>query len=172
MKFVICGPSACGKNYLLKQLIKIKFKYSPKITTRPMRDKEEDGVDYFFTSNEDFVNLINNESIKIYQKFLINNQEWYYGISEENFEKNTIFILTPYEIALLSTDRRAQMYIIYMDIDIDIRRKRLYKRNDPNDSIERRLASDLIDFENFTDYDLHITDVDYKINIHELLNLL
>ena len=39
--------------------------------------------------------------------------------------------------------------------------ERLKKRNDSNDSIERRMSTDREDFKDFNDYDLKITDAEY-----------
>ena len=53
---LISGPSGCGKSSLLKEVYKeIKnYYFSISTTTRQPRDGEKNGVDYFFTTKEEF----------------------------------------------------------------------------------------------------------------------
>jgi guanylate kinase len=164
-KICILGGSASGKDYLLKGLINKGERYSPKVTTRPMRQNEINGVDYFFTSNDEFNLLLNQNKIKTYQKFVINGVDWYYGITTENFENNNIFIMTPHELSQLSTEDRKNCFVVWLAIDDDIRRKRLLERNDNNDSIDRRINADNEDFKDFNDYDMKLTDDEFEINL-------
>lgn len=54
---VICAPSGAGKTTLIKRLRNEfpKFGYSVSCTTRPPRMGEEEGKDYFFLSEETFL---------------------------------------------------------------------------------------------------------------------
>ena len=53
-------------------------------------------------------------------------------------------------------------FLVYLEIDIDISRKRISNRNDNNDSIERRLKADELDFSGLKNYDLKITDPEFE----------
>lgn len=160
-KILIVGASCSGKNVLLEYCIKIGLPYSPKITTRPKRKGEVEGVDYIYTNNLKFEEMLVNGMIKTYQKFFIDGDIWYYGISKENFDNNQVFIMTPYEIKTLSKEDKDKCYIVYLDIDEDIRKSRIEKRHDSNDSIMRRILSDRTDFDNFNEYDLKINDAEF-----------
>jgi dephospho-CoA kinase len=96
--------------------------------------------------------------MKVFQRFIINEIDWYYGISNENFDNNQIFIMTPYEISLLSDLDKSKCFVVYLDISDEIRRERLELRKDSNDSINRRILSDNFDFKDFKDYCVRITD--------------
>lgn len=49
------GPSGSGKDTIAKILAKQNNVHEiVSCTTRPMRDYEQDGVDYYFLSNEEF----------------------------------------------------------------------------------------------------------------------
>lgn len=159
-KLIILGQSGSGKDFLRRSLMK-KLKYSPKFTTRPKRINETHGIDYDFISKSEFETLKDNDKIKSYQSFLINNDTWYYGITVDNFENNQLFIMTPHEISQLTDKDLSNCFVVYLDIDIEIRRNRLMKRNDNNDSIERRLLSDIEDFKGYNYYDLKITDPEF-----------
>jgi len=53
---LLSGPSGCGKSSLLKELYKEieDYYFSISTTTRAPRDGEQDGVDYFFVTKEEF----------------------------------------------------------------------------------------------------------------------
>ncbi len=54
---IISGPSGVGKGTIRKQLIEdsvLPFYYSVSMTTRPMRQGEVNGVDYFFVDDKTF----------------------------------------------------------------------------------------------------------------------
>ncbi|MGD9721073.1 MAG: guanylate kinase [Pirellulales bacterium] len=53
---VISGPSGAGKSTLLDRLLELlpALKHSVSATTRPPRPGEQDGVDYYFLSAEEF----------------------------------------------------------------------------------------------------------------------
>ena len=53
--FYIMGKSASGKDTIYKELIEKmpKFHSIVPYTTRPMREGEKDGVEYFFTDREE-----------------------------------------------------------------------------------------------------------------------
>ena len=61
---IISGPSGVGKKTILDQVMANKealnVHYSISMTTRPMRPGEVNGKDYYFVSDEQFVNAINN----------------------------------------------------------------------------------------------------------------
>ncbi|WP_200762711.1 guanylate kinase [Nitrosophilus alvini] len=53
---VISGPSGSGKSSLIKEMIKRvdNIYFSISTTTRPKREGEKEGVDYYFVSKEEF----------------------------------------------------------------------------------------------------------------------
>ncbi len=54
---ILSGPSGVGKNCVRQEIMKsgkLDLNYSISMTTREKRDKEIDGVDYYFVSEEEF----------------------------------------------------------------------------------------------------------------------
>ncbi|MFM9007493.1 MAG: guanylate kinase [Bacteroidota bacterium] len=53
---LFCGPSGSGKTTIVHHLMKVfpAMRFSISATTRPRRDNEVDGRDYFFLSESDF----------------------------------------------------------------------------------------------------------------------
>ena len=61
--FYIMGKSASGKDTIYKELIEKmpKFHSIVPYTTRPMREGEKDGVEYFFVDQERFDEMMDEE---------------------------------------------------------------------------------------------------------------
>lgn len=167
---MIIGKSGSGKDYLLSYISEKGLKPCLKWTTRPQRESEHQGITYNFVDNTSFINSINENAFLAYQTFLVTPKDkdpetWYYGITNEEFDSSQVFIMTPGEFENVSPVMRSQCFVVYLDIDRSILTERLRTRNDSNDSIERRLDADNLDFMNFNDYDLRITDPEYDPEI-------
>lgn len=74
---VVSGPAGSGKGTVLKELLKMsdEFAYSVSATTRKPRPGEEDGVNYYFISREEFEENIENDALIEYTEYCGN----YYG---------------------------------------------------------------------------------------------
>lgn len=155
-KVIIVGHGSSGKNFLAEKLQNSgNFSLAPSYTTRPKRKGEIDGKDYKFINVDYFEKMIKEGLLYEYNEF---KNKWYYGISKEDWEKYNLFITNPKGVENIRSCDRKKCFIIFIDIDEKIRKERLSKRNDNNDSVERRLERDKVDFENFTNYDMKITD--------------
>ena len=88
MIIILCGKSGSGKDYISKRL-----GYKPIIsyTTRPMRENETNGVEYWFCSNKEFIDMINNDEMIEYRTYntLYNGKAdvWYYGLRKEKIKE-------------------------------------------------------------------------------------
>lgn len=63
---VIAAPSGAGKTSIVKKLLKLDYlnlDFSISLTTRRKRKNETDGIDYYFTSTDDFKQKINNSEL-------------------------------------------------------------------------------------------------------------
>lgn len=75
---VLSGPSGVGKGTVRKAIFDSEgneFEYSISMTTRNMREGENEGVDYFFRSREEFEALIEAGQMLEYAEYVGN----YYG---------------------------------------------------------------------------------------------
>ncbi len=65
---VISGPSGVGKDSVLNRMKErgLPFHFVVTATTRPPREGEVDGVDYFFVSREKFASMIDNDELLEY----------------------------------------------------------------------------------------------------------
>ena len=89
--FYIMGKSASGKDTIYKELMeKIpKFHSIVPYTTRPMREGEKDGVEYFFVDQERFDEMMDEEKIIEFRSYntqydylVIGTIESYYALKE------------------------------------------------------------------------------------------
>ena len=70
--YVITGPSGVGKGTVLNKFFehnKGDIIYSVSCTTRSARPGEQDGVNYFFISKEEFENAIKNNEFLEWAKY-------------------------------------------------------------------------------------------------------
>ena len=72
---VLSGPSGVGKGTVLKEFRddpKLKLAYSVSMTTRPKREGEVEGENYFFVSRDRFEAAIENNELLEYAEFVGN----------------------------------------------------------------------------------------------------
>ena len=75
---VLSGPSGVGKGTVRKAIFERddnEFQYSVSMTTRPMREGEVDGVDYYFRTKEEFEAMVEAGEMLEYAEYVGN----YYG---------------------------------------------------------------------------------------------
>ncbi|MFW6022498.1 MAG: guanylate kinase [Halanaerobiaceae bacterium] len=82
---VLSGPSGVGKGTVRDKLMENfdQIEYSVSVTTRPRREGEVDGVDYFFVSSDKFFQMV--EENKFIEWAEVHNN--YYGTPKEYVDK-------------------------------------------------------------------------------------
>jgi guanylate kinase len=83
---VLSGPSGVGKGTVRKALFELEghdLVYSISMTTRPPREGEIDGEDYYFVTREEFEDRIRNDQFLEYAEFVGN----YYGTPKDKVEE-------------------------------------------------------------------------------------
>ena len=156
-RIILVGKAASGKDHLRKKFESKGFKYAVSYTTRPPREDEVDGKDYIFISDETANKMVHEGLFYEYVYF----NGWLYGTTNQQFYSDDLFIMTPAGISHIKPEDRLTSFIIYTDIEMSIRMTRLANRNMPGDSMDRRIKADELDFANFNDYDLRITNPDF-----------
>lgn len=175
-KLIILAKSGGGKDFLMRKLVEKGLIPCLKWTTRPPRKFEQQGITYNFVNDSIFTESINNNEFLAYQTFEVtpdgkDPETWYYGVTNEEFQRAQVFIMTPGEFSNINTELRKVCFVVYLDIDRSVRESRLFKRQDKNDSIKRRLDADEVDFKEFKDYDLRITDPEFTADdVYDLMD--
>ena len=124
----ICGKSASGKDSLLREVVRkdSNFHEIVSCTTRPPRELEVDGVNYFFMSEEEFLNKKNNNEMLETSSF----RDWFYGTSLEGVseEKINVGVFNPTGINSLLNDNRVDIYLVLVEASDKVRLIRSLRR--------------------------------------------
>lgn len=131
---IISGPSGVGKKTILDQIMQDKslnLHMSISMTTRQPRNNEQDGKDYFFTTVNNFKDLITKNNFLEYAVY--NNN--YYG-TPKSFVRdqlacgnNVLLEIETVGVKKLSTFDLPMTKIFIAPPSIDTLRERLIKRN-------------------------------------------
>ena len=146
---ILCGKSASGKDTLLQELIKKGYTPIISTTTRPMREGEKEGREYFFVDNDKFNALIKEDKLVEYRKYnaLNNGKEdvWYYGTQKQDFNKNKNYIVI-LDLEGAASFKKAFPLLcqaVYIDTAGDIRTSRAKERGSFDEGEwNRRFISD------------------------------
>lgn len=152
---IIAGKSGSGKDAVVDELCRRGYKRIRTYTTRPMRQHESQGHPYYFISEQDFKE-------KEAQGFFLETKvyetvkgTWYYGspkkdlLSFKNNNENRLIILTPAGVEDFTKEERSKKitsYIIYLRANSGTIMKRLKRRGDNINEVERRIEKDEQDF--------------------------
>ncbi len=177
----ISAPSGSGKTTLCKalQLVEPEIEWSISYTTREKRSIEEDGVDYFFISKEEFEDLIIKEHFVEWQ----NVHGFYYGTSvgslENAIEKDKIMLIEmdvkgSMSIKKLFPDQTFSIFI--MPPSISQLRERLRSRGTDSErriNIRLKRFQEEMEFREKFDYVMINEDLDLaKIELQKTINKL
>lgn len=176
---MIIGPSAVGKDTMINRL---KNKYPeviyklPSYTTRPKREGEIDGKDYYFVTKQEFSELKNNGKLFGIQKY---NDNWYASnkskLNEALENKNKIVILN-YNINTANAVKNEINfnYVAILPPSESALRERLKKRKTKAEEIEKRMSNSITEIQlineaNYIDFRL-VNDIEEiafrKLNVH------
>ena len=177
----ISAPSGSGKTTLCKalQLVEPEIEWSISYTTREKRSIEENGVDYFFISEEEFEDLIIQGHFVEWQ----NVHGFYYGTSVSNLEN----AIENDKIMLIEMDVKGSMSIkklfpdqtfsiFIMPPSISQLRQRLRSRGTDSEkriNIRLKRFQEEMEFRERFDYVMINEDLDLaKIELQKTINKL
>ena len=177
----ISAPSGSGKTTLCKalQLVEPEIEWSISYTTREKRSIEENGVDYFFITEEEFEDLIIQEHFVEWQ----NVHGYYYGTSlsnlEDAIENNKTMLIEmdvkgSMSIKKLFPDKTFSIFI--MPPSISQLRERLRSRGTDSErriNIRLKRFQEEMEFREKFDYVMINEDLDLaKIELQKTINKL
>ena len=143
--YAIIGKAGSGKDYVLKKVLKnIDAHGIVSCTSRPPREGEVEGKDYYFVSPEYFEN--NHDKFLEYQSF----NGWWYGTRYEDLseEKINIGVFNPdglYDLIESDVDRVRVIYLLAND-KVRLIRQLQREENPDIKEIFRRYETDEADF--------------------------
>jgi len=175
--YIISAPSGAGKTSLIKKLVPItdKLMVSVSHTTRVQRTGEVNGIDYFFTSEEQFKALIEQQAFLEYAQVFDN----YYGTSQKSVEDS----LKQGNDVILEIDWQGAEQIRYILPDAisifilppstEILRERLQGRGqDSKAVIDRRMQDAVTEMSHFAEYNYLVVNDDFNHALTELKSII
>lgn len=173
--FIVSAPSGCGKGTLIARLSReFEIYNSVSCTTRKPRDGDEDGVDYFFMSREEFLKLKAEDGFLESAVFDGN----YYGTPrkavEEKLESATDVLLEiePKGAFQVKSRRPDAVTIFILPPSIESLGRRLRRRaeksGETEDQIKARLATARGDIEQAHRYDYVMVNGDLDKAVKDL----
>ena len=143
---VISGPSGVGKDVTINCLKSsgYPFHFVVTATTRPIREGEADGVDYFFVSKSEFADMIDNDELLEYAVVYGD----YKGIPKQQVRQALASgkdVIMRIDVQGAATIRRLvpEAVFIYLSAESEealVRRLR-ERKSDPEDQLKIRIAT-------------------------------
>lgn len=148
---IIIGKTCSGKTAIVNRLVsKYGFNRLTTYTTRPMRKGEVNNRDYYFISNEEFLEKVRDGFFVEWKAYKTLYGVWYYGTSYadiRNAEENDILIITPEGYSEIKNSRiDKNMKVLYIYSNRSTIKNRLSKRGDNKEEANRRFETDTKDF--------------------------
>ncbi|MBR0419816.1 MAG: guanylate kinase [Erysipelotrichaceae bacterium] len=150
---VLSGASSVGKAEIRDLLLKdddLKLFYSISETTRPKKEDEVDGRDYYFVSHEAFANSVKNKELLEYTEF----NGYYYGTPKAqidylvNLGKNVLIEVEAQGVGSIKLNMPEAIAFYVMPTSFEELEKHIIDRyGDDEASIQRRLNKAKMDME-------------------------
>lgn len=170
----ICGKAGSGKDTILKHVVAVCPQLHEVIscTTRPMREGEIEGINYYYLTGEQFGNKVLNGEMLEATCF----NDWFYGTAYDSLRSDcvNIAVFNPEGIDSIAAHKDIEMVVFYVEAKDKTRLLRQLNRETNPDvhEIIRRFKTDEIDFE---DLDFHHNvlinetqeDLEYNVKIVE-----
>lgn len=172
---ILVGESASGKSTIEKILAdEYGYKRTVSYTTRPPRDGEVNGVDYYFISEDEYTE-------KFHSGYFVETgayNGWFYGTTREQYDENTVCVLTPHGLRQIKKNfGENNISTFYIKVPRRDRLIKILQRGDNVDEAIRRNQSDVGQYDGIEDeVDFVIENDNYKKSpkecAKEIINLI
>lgn len=174
--FIVSGPSGTGKGTVCTELIKHDNIFlSISATTRDKRAGEQEGVTYFYTSEEKFKEMIENNQMLEYAVYSGN----YYGTPRKAVEdmlaagKNVILEIEVQGALKVKSKMPEAVLIFVVPPSIAELKKRLTERGRENkDEIRRRIGEASREFSELPKYNYVVVNDNLERCVDDVLNII
>lgn len=162
---VLVGKSCSGKDSVAKILCSMGYSRVATCTTRPMRMGEVDGIDYYFITQSEFMNMIEKGDFAEYREYETEKGLWLYGsrINDYKYATEKVIILTPEGLVNIRKKYpNLPIIAIYLAVpNKELKRRMMSRANISGEDIKevkRRYKADKKDFRHIKKY------VDYVVS--------
>ena len=180
MLIVISSPSGAGKTSICKKLLEIDDKIQPSIsvTTREPRKNEINGIDYIFTTIEDFKKKISNDEFLEYADVFNNKYGTLISSTKQLAEKgyDVLFDIDWQGTQQLSQVEENILTIFILPPSKEEIEKRLKKRETENSKNSNIVKDRMLKFEDelshWKEYDYVVTNDNFDNCVLEITNII
>lgn len=171
--YIVSAPSGAGKTSLVKALLdnEVRIRVSVSHTTRAMRPGETDGVNYHFTSRNEFSAMIERgeflEHAQVFDNFYGTSQTW---VEQTLAEGNDLILEIDWQGAQQVRKLMPQAKSIFiLPPTQEALRHRLNNRGqDSSETIERRMREAVSEMSHYVEYDYLVINDDFAHALSDL----
>ena len=177
---IICimGFSGSGKDTTMKRLLEQHEDLYGVVstTTRPMRDGEKEGREYYFVDDAEFNAMLDaGQFLEVRQYKVADGSLWFYGFTEQEVNEklrhgNVIMVIDLQGYKEIKEIYENKCIGIFLDVSLDILINRILNREKLTwfvaEEAVRRIKSDMerfVGIENVADYIIHTDNTDYTV---------
>ncbi len=177
LPIVVSAPSGAGKTTIVKAILRRfpKIAFSVSATTRPRRDGEADGRDYYFLSRSEFERRIKNGELIEYEEIYSN----YYGTLKNEVEKtlaagrSIVFDVDVNGGLSIKKAFPGALLIFVKPPSVEVLRNRLKQRGSESpEQIERRMKRVPMELEKGEQYDYIIVNDELERALSEVFEII
>jgi guanylate kinase len=173
---IISAPSGAGKTTVTKKIVELYKSYEISIsaTTRKPRPSESNGIEYFFLSNKEFDQKINNNDFVEYAEVFNNRYGTLKSVVDEALikNKNVLFDIDWQGARKIRESYKNSISIFLMPPSVEELEKRIRFRNqDSEDEINFRISKAMEDVSHIEEYEHKIVNHTIEKTAEEINNI-
>jgi len=173
--FIIEAPSGTGKSTVIKELLKQdrNLKFSVSVTTRPKREGEKEGVDYYYISDAQYDKLLEQDAFYEYVDSQYGSR---YGTLRSevdgflNVGQDVIFDMDwigARQMRLKAPDDVVSIYLLPPSVR-EVRRRLENRGTDSNEIIEKRMSLIVEKIRHWNEFDYVIVNADAAETVRKI----
>lgn len=174
---IISAPSGAGKTTLVKALCEPdpKILVSVSHTTRPKRDGETEGIAYFFTDENSYTAMVDNnqflEHAKVFDHYYGTSKSWVESRLNEGYD--VILEIDWQGAALIRPLMPECVSIFILPPSVEALESRLTGREgfDGNATIQRRMPDAINEISHYDEYDYSVINDEFSQALSELQDI-
>jgi guanylate kinase len=173
----VSAPSGTGKTTIVKQILKDfpDLVFSISATTRSKRSEETNGKEYFFITEEEFKEKINNEEFVEWERFY----DYYYGtyksFLEENIQQGKSVLLEIDVYGALNVKRiypGAKLIFIYPPSYDELVNRLMNRKTESEEDFKKRIERAKMELSLKDKFDYFVENKDLKKAILETKSII
>lgn len=177
--FIIEAPSGTGKSTIIKELMKrdSNLKFSVSVTTRPKRAGEQEGVDYYYITDQKYDELLARDAFYEYVDSQYGSR---YGTLRSevdsfiNVGQDVVFDMDwvgARQMRLKAPDDVVSIYLLPPSVS-EVRQRLVNRGTDSNEIIEKRMNLIVDKIKHWNEFDYVIVNVDIEETICKIQKII